>query len=213
MKKGDVILGRLVPAHQDAPETVQPTVRAFHHPAPGLEPSLPLDGFRLIATAADVGGETELLPTCGAPRQSRNPCPGTFPGVARGLGAGRGTATLSNVARTSFISWRLAPSTARPTRDALGFGQHAALDAPFTPVGGVGAGFSPRPRAIWSWRRPYSANSSPAPSVRHSVPDPLATAPRTPRRQPIAESAGGRWTRKQMPVASNAFHWQPVRNT
>ena len=32
-----------------------------------------------------------------------------------GLGAGRGTGRLSTVARTSFMSWRFAPSTARPT--------------------------------------------------------------------------------------------------
>ena len=61
MKKGDVVLGVLVPAHQDVPETVQPTVRAFHHPAPGFETSLLFDGLCLYASAADVGGEAELL--------------------------------------------------------------------------------------------------------------------------------------------------------
>ena len=61
MKKGDVVVGRLVPAHQDAPESVQPTVSAFHHPAPGFESGLPFDGLSLFASTADVGGETELV--------------------------------------------------------------------------------------------------------------------------------------------------------
>ena len=47
-------------------------------------------------------------------------------------------------------------------------------------------------------RRPYSANSSPAPSVRR-VPVPPATAPRT--RQPTESQVG-------QPGADSAFHWQ-----
>ena len=98
------------------------------------------------------------------------------------------------------------------------------LTPPFRGQWGWG-GFSPRPirRAIWSWRRPYSANSSPAPSVRHSVPVPPATAPRTPQRQPIPESAGGRWTRSRCPwrpapstgsqcAARRRCHWRQVRS-
>ena len=57
-------------------------------------------------------------------------------------------------------------------RNALSFGQHGC-PAPknseiFASVSGVGAGFSPRPGPIWSWG-PCSANSSPVPSIRHSV--------------------------------------------
>ena len=73
------------------------------------------------------------------------------------------------MARTSFMSMTVGPVHRQTHRNALGFGQQATLDPAFAAVSGVGAGFSPRPGAIWSWRRPYSANSSPAPSVRHSV--------------------------------------------
>ena len=78
-------------------------------------------------------------------------------------------------------------------RNALS--RNRLLDAIFASVSGVGAGFSPRPGAR-SWRRPC-ANSSPVPSIRHSV---HATIPGTPRRQPIPES---RWAvdPEQMPVA------------
>ena len=61
MQKVDVVLGELVPADQYAPEAVRPTMRAFHHPTPGFETSLPFDGLGLFAPTADVGGETELL--------------------------------------------------------------------------------------------------------------------------------------------------------
>ena len=66
MKKGDVIAWILVPADQNAPEAVQPTVSAFHHPAPGFETGFLLDGpgldsLSLFAPAADVGGDAKLV--------------------------------------------------------------------------------------------------------------------------------------------------------
>ena len=61
MKEGDVVVGRLIPADQDAPEAVQPAVRAFHHPAPGFEPSFSFDGLGLLAPAADVSSEAKLV--------------------------------------------------------------------------------------------------------------------------------------------------------
>ena len=60
MQRSDVVLGVLVPTHQDAPETIQPTVGAFHHPASGFETSFSFDGLSLFASTADVGGEAEL---------------------------------------------------------------------------------------------------------------------------------------------------------
>ncbi len=62
MKKGNVVLWGLVPANQDAPETVEPTMRAFHHPAAGFEPGFPFDGLGLFAPATDMGGESEVVP-------------------------------------------------------------------------------------------------------------------------------------------------------
>ena len=62
MEKRDVVVWRLVPADQDAPETVEPTVRAFHHPAAGFEPGFPFDGLGLFAPATDMGGESEVVP-------------------------------------------------------------------------------------------------------------------------------------------------------
>ena len=54
MQKRDVVLWGLVPADQNAPEAVEPTVSAFHHPTPGLETGLPFDGLSLFASTTDV---------------------------------------------------------------------------------------------------------------------------------------------------------------
>ena len=62
MKKGDVVLRGLVPAYQDAPETVQPAVCAFHHPTPGFETGLPFDRLGLFAALASRSFRAPQLP-------------------------------------------------------------------------------------------------------------------------------------------------------
>ena len=67
MKKGDVVGWGFVPTDQDAPEAVQPTVSAFHHPAAGLEASF-FDGLGLLPPTADVGEHVKPnSPGYGAP--------------------------------------------------------------------------------------------------------------------------------------------------
>ena len=218
MQKGDVILRGFVPTDQDAPEAVQPTVRAFHHPASGLEPRLPFDLLRRLPPTADVGGEPELLQ--GAAYFTKVIAPVSSTGQAfvqtrtlRPFCAGFRSVHGQAVHRAPcrFHVMAVGPVHRQAHRYARRFGQQAALDAPLPRSVGLAPVF-PRPGALWSWRRPCSPNSSPVPSIRHNAPVPPATAPETPQRQPIPESAGGRYP-EQMPVASRAFHWQPVRNT
>ena len=114
MQKGDVVGGRLVPTDQSPPEAVQPTVSAFHHPAAGFEAGLLFDGLGLFASAADVRRKTELSRVRRTSAKS-SPLSRLRPWGCSGLGAGRGTGRLSTVARTSFMSWRLAPANASPT--------------------------------------------------------------------------------------------------
>ena len=120
-------------------------------------------------------------------------------------GRGRGTGRLSTVARTSFMSWRLAPSTASPTGIPWASVNRLRLTPCLPRSVGLVPVF-PRPRGTWSWRHPGSANSSPDPSVRHSIPVPPAIIPGIPRRQPIPESTGGRWSRSKCP-------WHPTPST
>ena len=104
VKEGDVVVGRLIPADQDAPEAVQPAVRAFHHPAPGFEPSFSFDGLGLLAPAADVSGEAKLVQRASHLVKVVAFIQAHTLGLVGGLGAGRGTGRLSTVARTSFMS-------------------------------------------------------------------------------------------------------------
>ena len=217
MKKGDVVLGGLLPAHQDAPESVQPTVGAFHHPAPGSEPSLSFDGLSFFASLrmwAVKPNSSTMRRTSG----KSYPLSRHIPWGCAGLGVGRDIGRRSTVTRTSFMSWRLAPSTARPTGTHWASVNRLRLTPRLPRSVGLAPVF-PRPRETWSWHRPGSPNSSPAPSVRHSVPVPPATVPGTPQRRPILESAGGRWTRSRCPwrprlstgsrcAARRRFHWR-----
>ncbi len=60
MEHGEVGVGAFLPAGEDAAETIQPGVGAFDDPAAGAEAGLVFDRLRFFATAADVGGESEL---------------------------------------------------------------------------------------------------------------------------------------------------------
>ena len=141
---------------------VPPTVRAFHHPTPGFETGLPFDGLCLFTAAADVGGEAELIH--GAAHLG---VVVTFiqdnPWGCSGLGAGRDTGRLSTVTRTSFMSWRLAPSTARPTGTPWASVSRLRLTPRLPRSVGLAPVFFPTQGRFGHGLRPYSTNSSPRP--------------------------------------------------
>ncbi len=61
MEHGEVGVGAFLPADEDAAEAIQPGMGALDHPAAGAEARLAFDRLRLVAAAADVGGEAELV--------------------------------------------------------------------------------------------------------------------------------------------------------
>src|ERR1700735_182927 len=83
MQQGDIILGFLAPADENATEAVHPTMGAFHHPAPRLGPGLPLDLLGFLAPRTDVRGETELLHDLSHFVVVIAPCPSTSLAAAR----------------------------------------------------------------------------------------------------------------------------------
>ena len=119
---------------------------------------------------------------------------------------------LSSVASTSFLSWRLAPSTARPTGTPLASVSRLRL-VPSLPRS---VGFRPV-------RSPPSGALVMAPSIAsHSQSSPFISsysckprAQRLTKTPAAAHSWKRRWAEEweQMPVASRAPHWQPVRST
>ena len=86
---------------------------AFHHATPGLEACFFFDGLRLFAPAAKLLQISPHLIEVVTPASSTGQALiqaqtlGCSP-----LGSGRCTSRLSTVARTSLMSWRLAPATA-----------------------------------------------------------------------------------------------------
>jgi hypothetical protein len=54
-------VGAFLPADEDAAEAIEPGVRTFDDPAASAEAGLAFDRLCLVAAAADVGGERELL--------------------------------------------------------------------------------------------------------------------------------------------------------
>ena len=210
MKKGDVVGGGLVPTDQNAPEAVQPAVSAFHYPTAGFEPSLLFDGLRLFASTPDVGGEPELVQGAAHLSEVVAFIQAQTLGVlwARCWAWHRQAVYRSP---TSFMSWRLTPSTASPMGIPWASVNRLRL-TPRLPGPWVGTGFSPRSMWTWSWPRPGSASSSPDPSIRHSVPVPPATAPGIPRRQPFLKAqmggGAGAYARcvQRLPLAAGAQH-------
>src|SRR5918993_4921231 len=59
VEHGEVGVGALLPADQDAAEAVEPGMGALDHPAPGLGAGLPF-GRDLLAAGTQVQGEAEL---------------------------------------------------------------------------------------------------------------------------------------------------------
>jgi hypothetical protein len=60
MQKPQIVAYLLVPADQDAPDTIHPTMRTLHDPPPCFEPRLLFEDLGLFASRPDVGGESTL---------------------------------------------------------------------------------------------------------------------------------------------------------
>ena len=75
----------------------------------------------------------------------------------------------------------------QPNRNAGTFGKQTALDAFFSPVRRVWAGFSPRPAGLLSWHRPLIATTSQFLSIRHNLSMPSSRVSEKHRLLPIPE--------------------------
>src|SRR6266545_1591297 len=187
------MLGLLLPAHQDAPKAVHPTVAAFNNPAAGALTSLTRDLLGFFATCANVGRKAKL-------RQDRPHLVVVIAFVQthalRLLCAGFGTRNHDAFDRGTqqFHVVPVGAVNRQPNRDAVALGQQAALDAALGAVGRIGAGLFPPRAALWSLPRPYSASSSQSLSAHRSVRRRLARASQTHQLRPIPESGPGRWT-------------------
>ncbi len=180
MKKGDVVVGGLVPANQNASKTVHPVVSTFHHPASGFEAGFPFDGLGLFTTASDVGGEAKLLYGLTHLIKVVAFIQAQTLGLLR---AGRRALHWDTVNGSPYQPHIVAmgPIHCQPHRNPLGFRQHTAFDARLTAVRGVGTGFQPTRQvdtvpgpaelARWNWRRPeiHQSDSSQSDLLCHYI--------------------------------------------
>ena len=177
-------------------------MRALHHSAPGLGPGVTL-GSDLLATRAQVQGEAEFL-SQGArfvvvealvqTEVLRSlPC---WPGPLDGDSLKCRPHQLMVVAIGSIDGC--------PKRHAAAVGQHHALHPAFAAVRRVAAGFSPHPARPCPSLRPAPTRSSRCPAGRRRPAGPRPRTPRTPRPQPIPESAGA--PRRTNRSSSHAAH-------
>src|SRR3712207_2203324 len=151
-------------------------MRALHHPSPRPGSGAAL-GPDLLAARAQVQGEAELLGEGArlvvvealveaevlraAPRRLGPPDRDGLKGGAHQL-----------------VVVAVGPVDRRPEGHAAAVGQHQALDPALAPVGGVAAGFSPRPAGPCPSPRPAPAKSSRSRPGRRR---PAALRARTPR--------------------------------
>src|SRR5215472_4195119 len=148
MEKGQVIFRLFVPTDEQAAKAVHPRMRPFHDPTPRFEARFSLDGFGLRSSWANMGGKTEFaqdvthLVIVIALVQAH----------ALRLLLGRlwtSTTILPMVGRTSFISWRLAPSIVRPMGSPCPSESLLRLTPLLPRSVGLGPVFS-HPTGLWS---------------------------------------------------------------
>ncbi len=152
MDESQVVADFLFPTDKKTPRTVRPGVAAFDYPATG---ALPGTTFGLnLALAGNVqrcNRKRRARVSVGWPQYplSRHRCclrPSDRLGTRHGNRSQRGPQQSERRER-----W---PGDGNAQRHAAAVGHDRSLDAQLTAIGGVFAGFFPRPTAPWSWSRP-----------------------------------------------------------
>ena len=199
MDKGQVITDLLFPTHKQAPRAVRPGVTSFDYPAAGALPgaTLWLD-FALtrdVRNIAEASGEGFRGPTAIAFVQTEMlPTPSSRLGTRQGNRLQRGTKQLDVVsvgAGDRDAQWHAA--TIRHDR---------SLDAELTAIGGVFAGFFPRPTVPWSWLRPTLASATRSRVSCHTFAGIVSRSDGTPGVGSIPESTDAPYWRNRTAAAT-----------
>ena len=193
MQKSKVISRRLVPADQHAPEAIHPPMGTFHPPPTCFEACLTFESLRLFAPAAHMGSKAKLaygLPHCLVVIAFIHTHALRL--LSGWLGAIHRNTIYRHPHQLHVIA--IGPRDSESNGDAVRLCQHPTFYACLAAIRRVWSSFFPRPRALWSSRRPCSAIPSLSPFLRHTAP---ARPPRTVRtrlRPPILETADARWS-------------------
>ena len=165
MDKGQVVADFLFPTDKETPRAVRPRVAAFDHPATctlamttfGLNFALarnvqdvsqtPCERLRRLGTISLVQAKMLFVPS-------------------DRLGTPHGHRPQRSTQQSDVVCVRAGDGDA--DRHATSVGHDGSLDAELTAIGGVFAGFFPRPTAPWLWSHPTLANAMRFRVVRHT---------------------------------------------
>ena len=168
MDEGQVVADFLFPPDKQAPRTVGPGMATFDHPATSTLPSTTLcldfalarnvgniaEAFRerFRGSAAIALVQTEMLL-----------------GSSGRLGARHGDRLQCGTQQFGVVNVGAGERDAQRHTAAVRY--DGALDAKFTPIGGVLTGFFPHLTAPWSWSRPMPASANRYRGGRHTFED------------------------------------------
>ncbi len=215
MEKGQVIADLLFPTHKQAPRAVCPGVTSFDYPAAGALPgaTLWLD-FALtrdVRNIAEASGESFGGPTAVAFVQTEMlPTPSDRLGTRQGNRLQRGMQQLDVVSvGTGDRNTQRHTATIRHDR---------SLNAKLTAIGGVFAGFFPRPTVPWSWLRLTLASATRSRVSCHTFAGIVSKSDGTPGVGSIPESTDAPCWRNRTAAATPStdspyatdrrFHWR-----
>lgn len=168
MDEGQVVAEFLFPTDKQTPGAVRPGVAAFDHPTvsalPGATLGLDFALTRDVWNIAETFSERFRGPTAVALVQTE-----MLSAPSGRLGAWHGHRLQRGSQQFDVVS--VGASDRDAQRHATAIGHDGSLDAKFTAIGGIFAGFFPRPTAPWSWSRPLLANAIRFRVARHTFAD------------------------------------------
>ena len=168
MDKSQVVADFLFPTDKKTPCAVRPRVAAFDYPATcalaGMTFGLNLALARNVQDVSQTLSERlRGLGTISFVQAKMLLAPSDRLGTPHGHRPQRGTQQSDVV--------RVRAGDCNADRHAAGVGHDGSLDAELTAIGGVFAGFFPRPTVPWSWSRPTLANAMRFRVARHTFGD------------------------------------------
>ena len=157
MDESQVVADFLFPADKQTPRAVRPGVAAFDNPTPRALARTAFDhDFALAGNVQNItqtSGESLRGLTAVALIQAE-----MLLAPSLGLGTCYGHGPQRGPQQSDVVSVRAGDRNA--DRHAANVRHDGSLDAELTAIGGVFAGFFPRPTVPWSWNRPTLANAS-----------------------------------------------------
>jgi len=175
MKQSQVIFRFLFPTRQYAAKAVHPAMCSLYNPAASLETSLMFNRLCLFAARTNMSGITKFFHQVSYLTRII-----TFIKThTLFLSFRRLWPCYWNTFYSCLCHFAIMPISSinrQTNRYSRTFGKQTALNAFFSPVCGVWAGFFPHPAGLWSWLRPSTARPSQYLSTHHNLPEPSSKA-------------------------------------